>query len=540
MTAQQAHHQAHHGAKHGAKHGADHGSTPDAVLLACARDGDDDAFAELYRRHALTVRRQVRGDGLDAHTAEDLTDEAFTRTLGAVRRGGGPTASVRDHLLVSVRRLAAGRSAAERRERAVADVAAVAAEAAAPTADRPARHVLPADSAPGEDVAPVFGEAWPPAASAEAQALDEADRALLVRAFRELPRRWRDVLWRTAVEQQSLSEVSAALELTPNATAVLAHRAREGLRQAYLQAHVNDSLTDRQDCRRYARRLGALVRGTTCSRRLRLHLDDCDRCRAAYLELVDVNATLRGLVPFAAVAWCATTAAPPASSVAWTSGLAGTGTTATGLGGVGGLLGKVAVGVATTVALAAGSAAPTATGAEAGTAGSRPVAAVATHHDAAASPDRRPAPDEAEDAGPSEGPDQAPPDQADAGPASPTGLLCLSDPDGQALSLVVLDLGCPVDTPPPLLPILTGPPTGADDRITDPVDEATRQADEEELVPDAPTPPTEVVEPVEPPEPAEDPARELVLTELSEPLLGEDAQPTPAPDPSDDPLLSDD
>ncbi|WP_165956394.1 sigma-70 family RNA polymerase sigma factor, partial [Streptomyces hainanensis] len=172
--------------------------------------------------------------------------------------------------------------------------------------------------------------------SAESQAIHHAERVMLAEAFATLPDRWREVLWRTAVEGQPLARVGRDLGLTKNATAVLAFRAREGLRQAYLQAHVNDAVTHQDaDCRRYARKLGSFVRGSAAARGLRQHLDDCARCRAAYLELADVNATLRGLLPVAAAGWVAQATIP------WSAG---------------GLIGKVAI--AATVAVLVGPAVP--------------------------------------------------------------------------------------------------------------------------------------------------------------------------------------
>jgi RNA polymerase sigma factor (sigma-70 family) len=307
MTVHRASHKTGHTARHRAERGRAPERLPDGVLLRRARRGDDAAFAELYRRHAEWVSRHAREGGLDADTAEDLTEEAFAQTLQALRDGGGPSASLRDHLLATVRRMAD-----ERRERAVASQA------------RETTQL-----------------------SAEAQAMVQADKGFLVTAFSSLPGRWQEVLWRTAVERQSLGRVGSELGLTTNATAVLAFRAREGLRQAYLQAHVSDELAGREDCRRYAGKLGAFIRGSSASRGLRRHLDVCDRCRAAYLELVDVNATLRAVFPVAVVGSIAAAAAVTAAGSAPAEAAAAA-------GGSGGVLAKLAV--AASVALAAGSA----------------------------------------------------------------------------------------------------------------------------------------------------------------------------------------
>ena len=105
------------------------------------------------------------------------------------------------------------------------------------------------------------------------------------------------MLWHTAVEDESPSEVAPLLGLTANATAVLAHRAREGLKQAYLQAHVSQALTAGGDCARYADRLGAYARGglrMRAERGLRKHLEECPPCRQAALEVEDLNAAHQG------------------------------------------------------------------------------------------------------------------------------------------------------------------------------------------------------------------------------------------------------
>ena len=72
----------------------------------------------------------------------------------------------------------------------------------------------------------------------EDTAVAELDSTLAARAFHRLPERWQTVLWHTEVEQESPAEVAPLLGLTPNGVAALAYRAREGLRQAYLQEHL--------------------------------------------------------------------------------------------------------------------------------------------------------------------------------------------------------------------------------------------------------------------------------------------------------------
>ncbi|GGO85280.1 hypothetical protein GCM10012280_18720 [Wenjunlia tyrosinilytica] len=247
------------------------------------RSGDDSAYGLLYRRHADAVRRYARGCCRDAHTAEDLTGEVFARTLQAVRGGSGPDVAVRAYLLTTVRRVAASWGNTAKREHLVDDFAVFAVTAA------------------GSSTA-----AGATGAAADARAMQRADQSMAVRAFRSLPERWQAVLWHTAVERESPSEVAPLLGLTANATAVLAHRAREGLRQAYLQAHVSETLIGQEECGQYADRLGAYARGALrlrADRELRRHLDECSRCRAASVELADVNASLRAVLPTAFIGW---------------------------------------------------------------------------------------------------------------------------------------------------------------------------------------------------------------------------------------------
>ncbi|WP_406477578.1 sigma-70 family RNA polymerase sigma factor [Streptomyces platensis] len=297
----------------------------DAQLLSDLRAGDDSAYEEMYRRHAAAVRRYARSCCRDAHTAEDLTGEVFARTLQAVRGGAGPESAVRAYLLTTVRRVAASWAQTARREQLVEDFAVFAVSSA---------------GTPEDDATLDLG--------AEVRAMQEAERSMAVRAFRSLPERYQTVLWHTTVEDESPSEVAPLLGLTANATAVLAHRAREGLRQAYLQAHVSQSLTDGGDCARYADRLGAYARGglrMRAERGLRKHLDACPRCRLAALEVADVNQRIGALLPVAFLGWCAAGyavktavagAAGVAAGAAATAGGGGSGAT----GNTGASLGK--------------------------------------------------------------------------------------------------------------------------------------------------------------------------------------------------------
>jgi Putative zinc-finger len=74
--------------------------------------------------------------------------------------------------------------------------------------------------------------------------------------------------------------------------AVLAHRAREGLRRLYLQQHV--TLADHPECRWAGERLGGHVRRRLAPRdatRVHAHLAWCRECRGRAAELAEADPT---------------------------------------------------------------------------------------------------------------------------------------------------------------------------------------------------------------------------------------------------------
>ncbi|MEU1074396.1 sigma-70 family RNA polymerase sigma factor [Streptomyces sp. NPDC005878] len=281
------------------------------------RGGDDTAYEELFRRHSDAVRRYARSCCRDAYTADDLTAEVFARTLQAVRGGAGPEQAVRAYLMTTVRRVAASWTKTAKREQLVEDFA-LFADQAARTSD-------------GRDDDTVD-------LGADVRAMHEAEQSLAMQAFRSLPERWQAVLWHTTVEEESPSEIAPLFGLSANATAVLASRAREGLKQAYLQAHVSTALTEGGDCARYADRLGAYARGglrVRAERGLSKHLEECGKCRVAVVELRDVNAGIPALLPVAVVGWFAAGYSLKAAGLVagGAAGAAGAGAAAAATGG---------------------------------------------------------------------------------------------------------------------------------------------------------------------------------------------------------------
>ncbi|WP_199833720.1 sigma-70 family RNA polymerase sigma factor [Streptomyces sp. NRRL B-3648] len=309
----------------------------DGELIERMRAGDDSAYEELYRRHADAVRRYARTCCRDGHTADDLTAEVFARMLQAVRGGAGPEHAVRAYLLTSVRRVAAHWTRSARREQLVDDFALFAQQAAR----------VPA----AEDGTAGLG--------ADVRALHEAEQSLAMRAFRSLPERWQAVLWHTEVEDESPSEVAVLFGLDANGTRVLASRAREGLRQAYLQAHVSAALARDEECARYADQLGTYARRKLrirAERGLRKHLAECARCRLAAAQIEEVASGIPGVVPVAVLGWFG--AAGYAKALGIVAGSAGAGAAgaaaAAGSSGAGGAAASEGLGAPVKAGIAAG------------------------------------------------------------------------------------------------------------------------------------------------------------------------------------------
>ncbi|MGW6691176.1 sigma-70 family RNA polymerase sigma factor [Streptomyces sp. NPDC054961] len=344
LPAQQVPAQREPGGRHAAGAGGELAPS-DGDLIARMRGGDDGAYEELFRRHAGAVRRYARTCCRDGHTADDLTAEVFARTLQAVRGGAGPDQAVRAYLMTTVRRVAAAWTKTAKREHLVEDFA-LFAEQASGAGDG-------GGGLTGDDTLEL---------GADVRAMHEAEQSLALQAFRSLPERWQAVLWHTTVEEASPSSIAPLFGLSANATAVLAGRAREGLKQAYLQAHVSTALSSGGECARYADRLGAYARGglrMRAERGLRKHLEECARCRVAAGELKDVNAGIPALLPVAVIGWFAAGYAAKAAGV-----VAGGAVAAGGAGAAAAAAGGSAAGAA-----GAGAAGGVAAGASAGGAG---------------------------------------------------------------------------------------------------------------------------------------------------------------------------
>lgn len=226
----------------------------DELLVLRTRDGDDEAFAELYRRHSYGALRLARHLG-QREESEDVVADSFARLLDLLRRGKGPDQAFRAYLYTTIRHECGRRAKAFQR-------------------------VRPTDDESVMDRAVGFGDGR----------LDDFERSTIRAAYESLPQRWRSVLWHLDVEGRKPQDLAEILDVTPNSVSALVYRARSGLRDAYVQQHVNMSAVDGDVHRDVRSRFAVVLRRTASAReqeRVHAHLRTCAPCLAVYVELQD-------------------------------------------------------------------------------------------------------------------------------------------------------------------------------------------------------------------------------------------------------------
>jgi len=146
------------------------------------------------------------------------------------------------------------------------------------------------------DDSEAFADAGPDAAAQEAAI--RAEQALAREAFAALPERWQLVLWHHDVEGESLRLVAERLGIGVGAASALASRAREGMREQYLAAHLSADAPD-PDQHPSQRTLTRHARNKLRQRQQQKvdeHLEDCARCRLLLLEARTLASSMRLVV----------------------------------------------------------------------------------------------------------------------------------------------------------------------------------------------------------------------------------------------------
>jgi len=229
-------------------------------MIRAVRAGNLAVYDTLYLRHARPALRFARQWSKSEADAEDLRAEAFLRTLSAIRNGAGPSAAFRPYLFATIKHIAEGWARRDRLVRPVADI-----ETLASPRQAFDEHLL------------------------------QTEIRLAGRAFATLPERWQTVLRSGLLNECRLADTAKSLGINAGAAASLAYRAREGLRQAYLQLHITRVAAT--SCKPCAENLGAYVRGAVGRRRdaeIRRHLNRCAACRSLEEMLRVLNEMLGG------------------------------------------------------------------------------------------------------------------------------------------------------------------------------------------------------------------------------------------------------
>ncbi|WP_329336021.1 sigma-70 family RNA polymerase sigma factor [Streptomyces sp. NBC_00663] len=229
------------------------------------------SYARIYEEQQPRLVAYARSLTRNSWTAEDLVAEAHFRVWRRLSEGH-EIDNVPAYLMTTVRNLATAAAGTAVRE-----------TPRDPHSDE--RVVVPAQGTPAQ--APGGGD--------PAEQVSSVD--LLVRVLGQLPERWVKALWLAEAEGQPLAAIGPQVGTKEGATAVLLHRAREGMRQAYLR--VQAGAPDDPACQVHWARMPAYVRGTATERqseRLLGHVDTCDDCRARLAALMTANDRLPALV----------------------------------------------------------------------------------------------------------------------------------------------------------------------------------------------------------------------------------------------------
>lgn len=234
-------------------------TTPDAVYISAAREGDSEAFARLWERHNHAALR-FASRLVRPTEVEDLTSEAFANIFQAFRNGAGPDEFFRPYLYVTLRNLA-GRWA--QREMSIAS-------------DIDLDLLVDPTTVDDASIAAL-------------------ERTHAAQAFRALPTRWQEVLWYTEVEGLKPHEVAPVLGISANSVAALSYRARAGFRRSWADLDLQDeSLAP--ECRSAVRQIERQRAGRPMSTKLSQHVQTCAHCQAARRDLDHTQGTLRAVL----------------------------------------------------------------------------------------------------------------------------------------------------------------------------------------------------------------------------------------------------
>jgi RNA polymerase sigma-70 factor (ECF subfamily) len=199
---------------------ADHAGLDEAGLVRLAQAGDGEAFRAIMQRGNQRLFRVARGVVRDDAEAEDVLQEAYVRAFAAIGGFRGE-AGVMTWLTRIVLNEARGRL---RKRRPMVGLEQIEA------AQMDGAQVIPFPNA--------FGSTSPEADAARAQI-----RGLIEHAVDDLPEAFRIVFIMRDIEECSIEETAANLDLKPETVKTRLHRARRLLREA-LDARLANTMAE--------------------------------------------------------------------------------------------------------------------------------------------------------------------------------------------------------------------------------------------------------------------------------------------------------
>ena len=198
----------------------DYASMDDAALVGAVRNGDREAFRHIMRRSNQRLFRVARGVVNDDAEAEDVVQEAYAHAFEKLPTFRGDAA-----LLTWLTRIVLNEAYGRLRGlRLVVDVEQIEAS------QMDSASILPFPAK--------FGDEDPAAATARDQA-----RRLIEQAIDHLPEPFRIVFVMREIENCTVEETAASLDLRPETVKTRLHRARRLLRAA-LHDTLSETLHD--------------------------------------------------------------------------------------------------------------------------------------------------------------------------------------------------------------------------------------------------------------------------------------------------------
>ncbi|QIK63290.1 RNA polymerase sigma factor [Leucobacter viscericola] len=229
----------------------------------------DEAFGELFDQLRPKLVGYAHGYVRDSAASEDVVSEAFLSVLAMIRKGAGPTPETfLSYMRVCIRNESINYGKRVNREVATDELA----------------DLLDAEANVDPDL--VGNETW--------------DEGAISRAYAALPQRAQQVLWLAEVDGEKMADIGEALEISPQAVATAAFRAREALRLNYLVEVTAGESACASLPQMYLAQSVLNVVPSKRAKRVARHLEECAHCTATAKRMRSISLPVNTLVVVAA------------------------------------------------------------------------------------------------------------------------------------------------------------------------------------------------------------------------------------------------